>query len=140
MKWNHLRLPALLAVCIVLSGCNDDDGPTSPGIPTPAPGANITGAWQGRFVPCEIPAACGSGTSASVTFTQTGSNVTGSLTTGSPIMRAATFQGELRSNGLNGTITNGEITNTVSGSATATHIAIEWQTGIFGKATLTFDR
>jgi hypothetical protein len=129
-----------LAACLVLGGC--DDGPTAPApITTPAAVPNIAGNWHGRYSPCQVRVVCGEGTTAAAAFLQDGSHVSGSVTTQSANFRAATFEGDLTGGGrLSGRITNSGTANTVTGSATTTHVSIHWSVGIFGEASVVLDR
>jgi len=128
------RLIAIIALCVLLAGC--DDGPTSPSVrtaPTPAvaptatPLPNVTGSWHGTGQ-LSGPL-CSSNFTATAALSQDGPRVTGTLST-PPSLR--TFVGELRTARgmqaaeLAGTLTSGATTVTVTGTATSTHMTLRY--------------
>src|SRR5215475_6901747 len=73
-----LVIAACAVLLVAVAGCSNDSNSMTG--PTTAPaGADITGAWSGGFE-SDDPSSCGNST-ASATFQQIGSDVTGSLQT-----------------------------------------------------------
>ena len=114
-----LALPLLL----LATGC-DDDGPTEPSHP------DISGNWQGIYQP-GITAnfdPCDQGGPATATFSQTGSSISGSLTTQNPSLVEGSLSGEfLQREFFRGTVTNHGTTRNVTGTASATQIVLAFE-------------
>lgn len=133
------KLLVLALTCSIFIACNDD-GPTAPTTApvarptaTPIPIPNVAGQWTGRLVPCQSQAVCGGPVSVAATFVQEDVHVNGTIGGG-------TFRGELSANRLSGSLVSRSNTYTASGTASATHISLSWNTGIFGRGSLTLDR
>jgi len=135
-----LKLTPLIAVCSLLAAC--DDGPTAPSLravptsvparatPTPLPAPNVAGSWSGTLHPGQS-SFCGPVATASATFTQDGSRVTGSITTSSSGLPTGRLDGEFQGLHLNGTLQIGSTTKTVTGSASATVMSMKFPSGSF---------
>jgi hypothetical protein len=116
------RLAAALAIAAAALACSDSKMATAPttGTATTA-SANVAGAWTGSFSAYE--SSCGS-SAASATFQQTGSTVTGVLST-SDCGIAGAFVGTLEGNALFGNIKmQGCKGGGVSGTVTESGIAL----------------
>jgi hypothetical protein len=116
------RLAAALAIATAALACNDSKMVTAPTTGTvQTSSANVVGAWSGSFSAYE--SSCG-GSTASATFQQTGSTVTGVLST-SDCGVAGAFVGTIEGNTLFGNIKmQGCIGGGVSGTVTESGIAL----------------
>lgn len=109
---------ASLAAVLVAAACQNSNGVTAPTTVTvTTSGANVTGAWSGTYAPYESRA-CGSST-ASATFTQNGSKVTGIIKTANCGV-AGSFKGSVDGDQLTGLIdmagcVGGGVTGTLAG-------------------------
>jgi hypothetical protein len=107
---------AAAAALVVAFGCSDSNSVTGPDVGSPS--ANIAGAWVGTFRPDS--AAC-TGSSASASFQQNGSRITGQFSTAS-CGPTGVVRGTLSGNLLTGAIamagcTGGAVSGTVSESS-----------------------
>jgi len=94
-------LATVLAIAFA-AGCDSSDSVT--GAAAPPPTANVAGTWTGTYVPDDF-VGCESGP-AQATFQQEGSIVTGILSSTSDCgFPSVSFQGTIRGNTLEGTIT-----------------------------------
>jgi hypothetical protein len=111
-------VPAVLTIAVALAAaCQNANTMTAPAGTASPVSANLAGAWSGSFQPYD--SGCG-GTSASASFQQTGSAVTGSLKT-SDCGVAGYFRGTLQGNTLLGTLemqgcTGGGVSGTIEGA------------------------
>jgi hypothetical protein len=120
------------AVLALAFGCSDSNSVAGPN--TGAPTANVAGTWVGTFRPDS--AAC-SGSSASATFQQSGSRVTGQFSTAS-CGPTGVFRGTLSGNLLTGAIAmQGCTGGAVSGTVTASGVSLT--IGDFRKPLVTGD-
>ena len=106
---------AAAAVLALAFGCSDSNSVTGPNVNSPS--ANVAGTWVGTFQPDST--AC-SGSTASATFQQNGSRITGQFSTASCGPTGA-FRGTLSGRLLTGAIamrgcTGGAVSGTVSES------------------------
>ncbi len=115
---------AFVIVTFTVGGhCGENNTVTGPqSTPTPTPAVSIAGAWQGTITYDSLFATdCPTLTaSASATFSQSGSAITGTLTTngGGGCGGSIAFQGTLSGNNLSGTTTTfGTYIGTASGTA-----------------------
>lgn len=94
-------LATVVAIALV-AGCDSSD--TVTGAAAPPPTGNVAGTWTGTYFP-DDPIDCASGP-AQATFQQEGSTVTGILSSTSDCgFPNVSFQGTIRGNTLEGTIT-----------------------------------
>jgi hypothetical protein len=94
-------LATVLAIALA-AGCDSSDTVTGAG--APPPNANVAGTWIGTYLPDDV-IGCESGP-AQATFQQEGSIVTGILSSPSDCgFSNVSFQGTIRGNTLEGTIT-----------------------------------
>jgi hypothetical protein len=128
------RLIASILACLCLVAC--DDGPTSPSVrtaptpavvPTPVPLPNVAGSWHGTG---QLSGLCSSSDfPATATLSQDGPRVTGSLST-APSLRTLVAELQvprgLGTAQLTGTLTSGETTVTVTGTATSTRMTLKY--------------
>ncbi|HKA35947.1 MAG TPA: hypothetical protein VKH43_03955 [Thermoanaerobaculia bacterium] len=124
------RLLALLAIAgfavlaLAVPGCNNASG-TVTGPTTGASGANITGSWKGAFQ-SDDQANCGNST-ASATFEQIGSEVTGNLQTSDCGVRGY-FKATVSGNSVTGSVAmegcvGGKLSGTINGNTLSLQIA-----------------
>ncbi len=114
-----IRVVLSSSVALAALACQNSNSVTGPPNGTVAPASSIAGSWSGTFQP-DDSAACG-GSSASATFQQDGSRVTGNLRT-SDCGVSGYFKGTLMGDTLVGSIAmqgciGGGVSGTVSGSA-----------------------
>jgi hypothetical protein len=99
--FDPFRIVAVLALALA-AGCESSN--TVTGSDSPQPDGNVAGTWTGTYAPDDF-LDCTSG-SAQATFQQQGSNVTGVLSSASDCgFQNVLFQGTIRGNRLEGTIT-----------------------------------
>jgi hypothetical protein len=113
-----IRAAISVGVALAALACQNSNSVTGPPSGTVAPASSIAGSWNGTFAPDS--SGCGN-SSASATFQQNGSQVTGSLRT-SDCGIAGYFSGTLSGNMLTGSIkmdgcVGGGVSGTVNGSA-----------------------
>jgi hypothetical protein len=128
------------AVCLAVVGC--DDGPTSPNNPTPAV-PNVSGSWHGTVQSGGLAVVCGEDRSATATFRQDGTHVTGTITmTQAGIVTASEFVGDLQGTQLAGTLTASGSPVSVSGTASSTRITLTYgqETFLCRKSTIDLSR
>jgi hypothetical protein len=143
-----LRLACLMIVtlvaCLVATGCGDNNGPTAPVSPTPAPIPNVAGNWQGRFQPGVSSQffACGAEVNATAALSQDGSHVTGTVTTQSTRLNRGTFTGEAGATQIRGSLVIGDSTRRVTGAVSANRLTMSFASDsiLCGTARLEFNR
>lgn len=111
-----VSLAAVLAAAVACQNSNGVTAPTTVSVTTSS--ANVAGTWTGTYTSDE-PRMCGSST-ASATFTQTGSKVTGIIKTANCGV-AGSFKGSVDGDQVIGLIdmtgcVGGGVTGTISGS------------------------
>jgi hypothetical protein len=116
---NLSRFPTLLlTVALAALACQNSSSVTGPSNDVAAPAGNVTGSWSGTFQSDDIQN-CG-GSTATATFQQVGSTVTGNVVT-STCGVGGLFQGTLQGNTLMGKIAmegcvGGGASGTINGS------------------------
>jgi hypothetical protein len=116
---NLIRFPTvLLAVALAALACQNSNSVTGPSNNIAAPAGNVTGTWSGTFQSDDMQS-CG-GSTATATFQQVGSTVTGNVVT-SECGVGGLFQGTLQGNTLMGKIAmegcvGGGVSGTINGS------------------------
>ncbi len=114
-----IRAAISVSVAVAAIACQNSNSVTGPPSGNATPAASIAGSWNGSYQP-DDSMTC-SGSSASATFQQDGSQITGNLRT-SNCGVSGYFQGTLMGNTLVGSIkmdgcVGGGVSGTVSGSA-----------------------
>ena len=107
-------LAAAAALALISLGCKDSNSVSGPTAAMSPPAQNVTGTWTGTFHPGST--SCAS-SSASATFKQNGSYITGTLTTAScgldgwfkGVMDGNSVTGSFAMNGCTGGATSGTI-------------------------------
>jgi hypothetical protein len=112
-----IGLVTSLAIALVLIGCQGSSTVTGPSTHS-SPAANLSGTWIGTFQPYESTRC--SGSSATATLQQNGSEITGLLTT-SECGVAGSFKGTIDGANVLGKIsmvgcTGGGVSGTINGS------------------------
>jgi hypothetical protein len=114
-----IRAAISVSVALAALACQNSNSVTGPPSGNATPASSVAGSWSGTFQPNDSMTC--SGSSASATFQQDGSKVTGSLRT-SDCGVSGYFKGTLMGNTLVGSIAmdgcvGGGVSGTVSGSA-----------------------
>jgi hypothetical protein len=114
-----IRIAISISLAVAALACQNSNSVTGPPSGNATPAASIAGSWNGSFQP-DDSMTCG-GSSASATFQQDGSQVTGNLRT-SDCGVSGYFKGTLMGSTLVGSVkmdgcVGGGVSGTVSGSA-----------------------
>jgi hypothetical protein len=129
-----LAVAAAAAVALLSAACKDSNSITAPAATSPSAAVNVAGTWTGSF---ESYSTTGATSSASATFQQNGSDVTGTLAADSCGIRGA-FRGTVSGKQLTGRLgMRGCLGGAVSGTVSESGLSLT--IGDFTKPVLTGD-
>ncbi|HKF43300.1 MAG TPA: hypothetical protein VKG01_09380 [Thermoanaerobaculia bacterium] len=119
-----LLVAVIAALALVIAGCNNSSNSVT-GPPAAPASANMTGSWSGGFQSDDV-SNCGNST-ASATFQQIGSEVTGNLQTSDCGVRGY-FKATVSGNNVTGSVAmegcvGGKLSGVISGNTLSLQIA-----------------